>query len=85
VTEWFTTGGGDTVPVATGCSVFPAEAPRPSRRWAQRRFTDIVHWGEPARGGHFAAWEQPELFVAEVRAVARALQRGNGLAGLNTL
>ena len=34
------------------------------------RFTDIVHWGEPERGGHFAAWEQPELFVAEVRAMA---------------
>ena len=85
VTGWFSTGAGDTVSVPTGCSVFPAEAPRPSRRWAQRRFTDIVHWGEPVRGGHFAAWEQPELFVAEVRAVASALRRHGGLAGLNTL
>ena len=41
---------------------------RPSRRWAQQRFTDIRYWNEPRRGGHFAALEQPELFVAEVRA-----------------
>jgi hypothetical protein len=42
-------------------------------RWAERRFTRIVHWGEPDRGGHFGAWEQPELFVAELRATVRAL------------
>jgi pimeloyl-ACP methyl ester carboxylesterase len=72
VSEWFTTAAGDTVTVPAGCSVFPAEVPRPSRRWAQRRFANIVHWGEPGRGGHFAAWEQPGLFIEEVRAVARA-------------
>jgi pimeloyl-ACP methyl ester carboxylesterase len=86
VSGWFTDGAGDTIAVPAGCSVFPAEAPRPSRRWAQRRFTNIVHWGEPARGGHFAAWEQPELFVAEVRAVAGAVGHGpRDLAGLHTL
>ncbi|HEY7431306.1 MAG TPA: epoxide hydrolase [Streptosporangiaceae bacterium] len=73
VTEWFTAAAGDTVGVPAGCSVFPKEVPRLSRRWAQRRFSNIVHWGEPPRGGHFAAWEQPGLFVGEVRAVARAL------------
>jgi len=75
VSRWFTARGGDgpVVDVPTGCSVFPAEVPRPCRRWAERRFTRIVHWGEPARGGHFAAWEQPELFVAEVRATRRAI------------
>jgi pimeloyl-ACP methyl ester carboxylesterase len=41
------------------------------RRWAERRFTNIVHWNELDRGGHFAAWEQPGLFINEVRAVAR--------------
>jgi pimeloyl-ACP methyl ester carboxylesterase len=56
------------VDVPTGCSVFPAELPRPSRRWAARRYRDIRHWNEPARGGHFAAFEQPELFVEELRA-----------------
>jgi epoxide hydrolase len=49
-----------------GCPGFPAELQRPSRPWAQRRFPDIRYWGEPARGGHFAACEQPELFVNEI-------------------
>lgn len=43
-----------------------------TRRWAQRRFTSIVHWSEPGRGGHFGAWEQPELFVRDIRATVRA-------------
>jgi epoxide hydrolase len=72
VTEWFTAAASDIITVPAGCSVFPKEVPRPSRRWAQRRFTNIVHWNQPARGGHFAAWEQPSLFTAEVRAVARS-------------
>lgn len=58
---------GAPVHVPTGCSLFPQEIFRLSRRWAARRFTNIVHWGEPARGGHFAAWEQPDLFTAEVK------------------
>ncbi len=63
----------DAVTAPTGCTVFPKELPRPSRRWAARRFTDIRYWSEPDRGGHFAAFEQPDLFVAEVRACFRAL------------
>jgi epoxide hydrolase len=58
----------DLVQAPTGCSVFPYELQRPSRRWAARRFTDIRYWSEPERGGHFAAWEQPQLFVAEIDA-----------------
>jgi pimeloyl-ACP methyl ester carboxylesterase len=71
----FRTGTTDLVQVPTACSIFPRENPRPSRRWAQKRFTDIRYWGEPVRGGHFAAFEQPELFVAELRAGLRALRR----------
>ena len=71
VTEWFTTAASDAVTVPAGCSIFPKEVPRPSRRQAERRFTNIVYWNQPARGGHFAAWEQPSLFTAEVRAAAR--------------
>jgi len=67
VNEWISGAATDTVTVPTGCSIFPKELQRPSRRWAQRRFLDIRHWGEPDRGGHFAAFEQPELFVDEVR------------------
>jgi epoxide hydrolase len=73
VTAWFTEPGGEPITVHTGCTVFPNEVPRPFRRWAEPRFPAIVHWGEPERGGHFGAWEQPELFISEVRAVAEAL------------
>ncbi|MFI7546622.1 epoxide hydrolase family protein [Actinoplanes sp. NPDC049599] len=69
----FRTGTTDVVTVPTACSIFPKENPRPSRRWAERRFTEIRYWGEPARGGHFAAFEQPALFVAELRAGLRAV------------
>jgi len=71
----FRVGTTDVVEVPTACSIFPKENPRPSRRWAQRRFTDIRYWGEPDRGGHFAAFEQPALFVAELRAGSQALRR----------
>jgi pimeloyl-ACP methyl ester carboxylesterase len=63
----------EQIRVPTGCSIFPKENPRPSRRWATRRFPDIRYWNEPARGGHFAALEQPALFVEEVRACFQAL------------
>ena len=56
----------DHVDAPAGCSVFPHELQRPSRRWAEQRFHHIVYWNEPDRGGHFAAMEQPTLFVDEV-------------------
>jgi pimeloyl-ACP methyl ester carboxylesterase len=74
VSEWFTREVTDVVTVPTGCSIFPKETPRPSRRWAARRYTDIRHWNELDRGGHFAAFEQPELFVDEVRAFFRLVR-----------
>jgi pimeloyl-ACP methyl ester carboxylesterase len=74
VGEWFNTATTDTVDVPAGCSIFPKEMPRPSRRWAANRYTDIRHWGEPGRGGHFAAWEQPGLFVEEVRGFFRLVR-----------
>jgi pimeloyl-ACP methyl ester carboxylesterase len=66
--------GSDIVTLPTGCSVFPREIRRPSRRWAERRFKNIHYWNEPPRGGHFAAFEQPEIFVQEVRASFRSLR-----------
>ena len=70
----FTRANADVVAVPAGCSIFPRENPRASRRWAERRFTDIRHWGEPPRGGHFAAFEQPALFVDELRAFFRLVR-----------
>ncbi len=60
------------VPVAF--TRFPADLSTPSRRWAERRFRNIVSWREVAKGGHFAAWEQPQLFVQELRIALRALR-----------
>lgn len=58
----------DTIEVPVACSIFPKEIFRTSRRWAEQRFTDLRHFGELDRGGHFAAFEQPELLVSELRA-----------------
>jgi pimeloyl-ACP methyl ester carboxylesterase len=62
-------GGMPTTPMATpaGISMFPGEQLRLSKRWAERRFTNLVHFNELAHGGHFAAMEQPAAFVEEVR------------------
>jgi pimeloyl-ACP methyl ester carboxylesterase len=59
------------VPVPTGCSIFPKEIYRPSRRWAEPLFPDLRYWNELESGGHFAAFEQPSTFVHEVRAAFR--------------
>lgn len=62
------------VEVPTGVAIFPKEIFRPSRRWAERRYTNIIHWDEPDRGGHFAAFEQPELFVEQLRTFFRRVR-----------
>ena len=62
------------VSVPVGVLVLPKEIIRASRRWAETRFSDIRHWTECDRGGHFAAFEQPELFVGDIRACFRALR-----------
>ena len=58
----------------TGISIFPGEIVRASRRWLEKRFTDIRFYEQPDRGGHFAAWEQPELFVDQVRRAFRTMR-----------
>ncbi len=54
-----------TMPVAV--SAFPREILPTPRKWAERDCKNIVHWGELDAGGHFAAWEQPDAFVRELR------------------
>jgi pimeloyl-ACP methyl ester carboxylesterase len=53
------------IPVAV--SVFPGELYRPPKIWGERTYTKLFYWNEVARGGHFAAFEQPDIFVAELR------------------
>jgi pimeloyl-ACP methyl ester carboxylesterase len=71
--ESFGKGGAElTVDVPTGVAVFPKEIVTPVRRWMEPRFRNITHWNEMPRGGHFAAFEQPELFVDELRSFFRS-------------
>jgi len=68
------------ISLPAGCSIFPKDIYGISRRWAATRFTDLRYWNELDRGGHFAAFEQPELFVNELRSFFRLI-RDPGLHG----
>jgi len=70
----FTSVPRDVIGVPAGCSIFPGEIFGPSRRWMERRFTDLRYWNELERGGHFAAFEQPALFVDELRRCFRTMR-----------
>ena len=65
--ESFTRTRRDEITIPVGCSIFPKEIFRASRRWAERRYKNLVYWNELEKGGHFAAFEQPEVFVDELR------------------
>jgi pimeloyl-ACP methyl ester carboxylesterase len=74
VERWMTTPPrpDEVVRVPVGAAIF-RDNPRPSRRWAECRFADVRYWGTPERGGHFPAWEQPRIYVRELRATFRAV------------
>jgi epoxide hydrolase len=74
--ESFGTPAPDVVTTPMGASIFPHEIFQAPREWAAERYRDIRMWHEDLdRGGHFAAFEQPELFVAEVREFFDGLDR----------
>jgi pimeloyl-ACP methyl ester carboxylesterase len=62
------------VSVPTGFTTFPGEIWRTPRSWAENSYPNLTYFNEVDRGGHFAAWEEPELFSAEVRAAFRSLR-----------
>ena len=62
------------VPIPAAVSAFPDEIYQAPRSWAERAYPHLIHYGRPPRGGHFAAWEQPDLFVGELRAAFRTLR-----------
>ncbi len=72
--ESFRTPPMEPISIPVGCSIFPKEIFRTSRRWAEKRFSKLVHFNELPKGGHFAAFEQPETFVREVRECFRKLR-----------
>jgi pimeloyl-ACP methyl ester carboxylesterase len=57
-----------------GFSIFPGEAVRASRRWIDSRYSNVLHYGELDRGGHFAAMEQPAALAEEIRITFRAVR-----------
>jgi pimeloyl-ACP methyl ester carboxylesterase len=65
---------GVTIPVAV--TVFPGEQYQAPRSWAERAYPNLIYFNEVDRGGHFAAWEEPELFANELRAAFRSLRQG---------
>jgi pimeloyl-ACP methyl ester carboxylesterase len=63
---------GVSIPVAA--SVFPGEQYQAPRSWAERAYPNLIYYNQADKGGHFAAWEQPQLFSDEVRAAFRPLR-----------
>ncbi len=64
---------GVSIPVAV--SVFPDELYPAPRSWAERAYPRLIHYNKLDKGGHFAAWEQPQLLSEEVRAGLRSLRK----------
>jgi pimeloyl-ACP methyl ester carboxylesterase len=62
------------ISVPAAVSVFPEEVYQAPRSWTERAYHNLIHFNALAKGGHFAAWEQPQLFSEEVRAGFRSLR-----------
>jgi pimeloyl-ACP methyl ester carboxylesterase len=60
--------------IPVGFSTFPGEIWATPRSWAEKAYPTLSYFGEAERGGHFAAWEEPELFAAQLRAAFRTLR-----------
>lgn len=62
------------IEIPMAATIFPDEFYHPPRAWAERDWPNLYYWNSASRGGHFAAWEQPEVFVSEVRAAFRSIR-----------
>ena len=62
------------IALPVGITVFAEDVYRPPESWARRAFRNLIYFHEVDKGGHFAAWEQPELFAAELRAAFKSLR-----------
>jgi len=63
-----------TIPIPAAVSIFPEEIYQGPRSWAERGYPNLLHYNRLDKGGHFAAWEQPELLVSEIREGFRSLR-----------
>jgi pimeloyl-ACP methyl ester carboxylesterase len=57
-----------------GFTTFPGEIWKTPRSWVEKAYPDVIYFNEVDKGGHFAAWEEPELFSTEIRAAFRSLR-----------
>ena len=71
-------GADDRVRVPTAVAIFPADIDKPPREWGERVY-DVRRWTVMPRGGHFAAFEEPELLAADIREFFRPLRLGSTL------
>jgi pimeloyl-ACP methyl ester carboxylesterase len=74
-TSFFGVKGVKGVSIPVAVSVFPDELYPAPRSWAERAYPNLIHYNKLPKGGHFAAWEQPELFVGEMREGFRSLRK----------
>jgi pimeloyl-ACP methyl ester carboxylesterase len=65
---------GTPVSIPVGFTTFPGEIWRTPRSWVERAYPNTIYFNEVDKGGHFAAWEEPELFATELRAAFRSLR-----------
>ena len=66
------------VPIPAAVSAFPEELYQAPRSWTAKAYPKLIYYHRVDKGGHFAAWEQPELFTAELRAAFRSLRAAKG-------
>jgi pimeloyl-ACP methyl ester carboxylesterase len=65
------------VSIPAAVTVFPGESFQAPRSWAERAYHKLIYFHQADKGGHFAAWEQPDLFSAELRAAFRSLRQSS--------
>ncbi len=70
----FSISGAANVSIPAAITVFPGEIYQAPRSWAERAYHKLIYFNEVDKGGHFAAWEQPQLFATELRAAFRSLR-----------
>ena len=64
------------ISLPVGFTTFPGEIWRTPRSWAEKAYPNLTYFNEVEKGGHFAAWEEPQLFAEEMRAAFRSLRNG---------
>ena len=71
---WWPKGAWWSISLPVGFTTFPGEIWRTPRSWVEQSYPNVIYFNEVDKGGHFAAWEEPEIFSSEVRAAFRPLR-----------